>query len=116
MEDRTERLKQEYNRWLRGFSWSWFATLKITSGIPSERRAKELFDRWISDLRRSEGSKTFRWFRVLERGGSGQNLHFHLLVGGFRNRLKHWERRWNMLGGNALIELSILRKTEFFTC
>jgi integrase len=74
MEDQTEILKHEYNRWLRRQSWSWFATLKITSGIPSERRAKEFFDRWISDLRRSEGSKTFRWFRVLEHGGSGYDL------------------------------------------
>jgi len=36
--------------------------------------SQEFFDRWISDLRRSEGSKTFRWFRVLEHGGSGYDL------------------------------------------
>ena len=39
----------------------------------------------------------------MERGGSGQNLHFHVLVGGLRNRLRHWESHWNELGGEALI-------------
>lgn len=101
--ERTERLKQEYNRWLRRYSWAWFGTLNITSGMPSERRAKELFAQWISDLRRSEGAEDFRWVRVMERGGSGQNLHFHVLVGGLRNRRKHWESQWEELGGEALI-------------
>jgi hypothetical protein len=103
MADRTERLKHEYNDWLRRYSWSWFVTLKITSGIPSERRAKEMFARWISDLRRDEGTEHFRWVRVMERGGSGQNLHFHVLVGGLRNRRQHWESQWKQMGGEALI-------------
>jgi hypothetical protein len=104
-EDRTETLKHEYDDWLRLFTWAWYATLKIRSGIPSERRAKRMFAQWISDLRRSEGTKNFRYFRVMEKGGSGQNLHFHVLIGGLRDgsRLKHWESQWNELGGDALI-------------
>jgi hypothetical protein len=103
LEDRTETLKQEYSRWLRRYSWSWFVTLKITSGIPSERRAKKLFNEWISELRRQEGTRNFRWVRVMERGGSGNNLHFHVLIGGLRNRMRRWELQWNGLGGDALI-------------
>jgi hypothetical protein len=103
MEDRTEGLKQEYKRWLRRYSWAWFGTLKITSGMPSKRRANQMFERWISELRRTEGAEDFRWVRVLEKGGSGQNLHFHVLVGGLRNRRKHWEAEWIQLGGEALI-------------
>jgi hypothetical protein len=103
MDNRIEAMKHEYNRWFRRYSWSWFVTLKITSGMPSKRRANQMFERWISDLRRSEGTKNFRWVRVLEKGGSGQNLHFHVLIGGLRNRLKHWESQWEELGGEGLI-------------
>lgn len=54
-------------------------------------------------MRRTEGSKDFRWFRVLERGISGGNLHFHALVGGVSNRRSLWARKWNDLGGDAVI-------------
>ena len=101
--DRIETLKREYDRWFRHYSWAWFGTLKIASGMPSERRAKDLFRQWISDLRRSEGTEDFRWVRVMERGATGQNLHFHVLVGCLRNRRQHWESQWEELGGEALI-------------
>lgn len=102
-DDKRERTIQEYRRWLEQYDWNWFATLKLTSGIPSERRAKNLCDKWISDLRQAEGGKDFHWFRVLERGASGSNLHFHVLVGGLRNRRKVWQQEWNNRGGDALI-------------
>jgi hypothetical protein len=104
VEDKREKTIQEYRGWLEKFRWDWFATLKITSGVPSERRARNLCDRWVSDVRRAEGAEDFRWFRVLERGASGSNLHFHVLVGGLRNRRNSWERRWAELGGEALIK------------
>ena len=103
MTDKREVAIQEWRRWLEEFRWTWFCTLKITSGIPSTRRAKQMCENWISELRRDEGGKDFRWFWVLERGADGSNLHFHLLVGGLRNRMKLWETRWKDLGGNAVI-------------
>jgi hypothetical protein len=102
-DDKRERTIQEYRRWLEQFGWDWLGTLKVTSGIPSERRATTLFDTWISQLRQAEGAEDFRFFRVLERGIGGGNLHFHVLVGGLRNPRKVWEKRWNNLGGDALI-------------
>jgi hypothetical protein len=99
---------------LEQYGWDWFATLKITSGIPSERRAKNLCDKWLSDLRRTEGGEDFRWFRVLERGANGGNLHFHMLLGGLRNRRKVWQQKWNNLGGDALITRLDPEKGESF--
>jgi hypothetical protein len=103
MKLRREEFIQQYRRWLESFDWDWYCTLKVISGIPSDRRAKQLFNRWISDLRRAEGGNDFRWFCVLERGISGGNLHFHALVGGVSNRRSLWARKWNDLGGDALI-------------
>jgi hypothetical protein len=103
MKDRREESIQEYRRWLERFQWDWFGTLKVTSGIPSERRAREMFDAWISRLRQAEGTGDFRWFRVLERGADGGNLHFHMLIGGLKNREDRWAQKWNDLGGNAVI-------------
>jgi len=103
MKDKREKTIQEYRQWLETYSWDWFATLKVTSGIPSKRRAEQLFDKWISDLRQAEGNKEFRWFRVLECRPDGSNLHFHVLVGGLSSPRKLWQKRWNDLGGDALI-------------
>jgi hypothetical protein len=103
MSDKREKTIQEYRRWLEQYSWSWMATLKLTSGIPSERRATTLFDSWISSVRRAEGAEDFRFFRVLERGLGGSNFHFHTLIGGLRKPRKIWEERWNERGGDAVI-------------
>jgi hypothetical protein len=101
--DRREQAIQELRRWLEQFTWSWYGTLKFMSGRPSARRAKNLFDQWISELEKAEGGRDFRWFWVMERGALGTNVHCHVLVGGFGNRRTRWARRWNELGGEALI-------------
>jgi hypothetical protein len=103
MKDKREESIQEYRRWLETFGWDWFGTLKVTSGIPSKRRARALCDSWTSGLRQAEGTEEFRWFRVLERGIGEDNLHYHILVGGLRNRREVWVQRWKELGGEALI-------------
>lgn len=103
MKDRREESIQEFRRWLEEYTWALYCNLKITSGIPSDRRARKIFDEWISDLRRVEGGDNFRWFRVQERGIGGNNLHFHALIGGLQNRRIRLERKWNDLGGDALI-------------
>lgn len=101
--DKTEQAIQEYRRWLDGYRWSWFGTLKVTSGFPSDRRAQKMFLTWISQLEKTEGSTDFRWVRVLERGRRGTNRHFHVLIGGLRNRRTEWAEKWNSIGGDALI-------------
>jgi hypothetical protein len=103
MRDRAEETIQSYRAWLDQFSWSWIATLKLTSFAPSKRRLKILFNAWIAALRNEEGGKDFRWAAVFEPGRMGTNPHFHVLIGGLRNRMKSWEARWTELGGEALI-------------
>ncbi len=99
-----EELNNRYIAWFSQYEWRWFITQKITNGRPSKTRAIALSDQWLDELGKTEGSPHFRWVRVLERGKNGDHLHFHLLVGGFRNRMAHWGRRWEELGGDVLIE------------
>jgi hypothetical protein len=101
--DAREVTIQQYKTWLEEFRWNWYATLKLTSGAPTDRRAERLFGQWIEELGKAEGTSRFRWFRVLERGFAGDNPHFHVLIGGLRNRNRYWEKKWSDLGGNALI-------------
>jgi hypothetical protein len=101
--DRREQAIQQYREWLDQFRWDLYCTLKIVSGRPSDRHAKNLFDRWIKDVETTDGGSRFRWVRVMEYGSLKSNPHFHVLIGGLRNRAKFWERKWSDLGGNALI-------------
>ena len=103
---RTKRkiIRDEYESWFSSFHWRWFATLKLIKGHPSRKACLSVFDRWITELKDNEGSSRFRWVRVLERGAYGDNFHLHVLVGGFRNRMADWGRRWERLGGEALIK------------
>lgn len=101
----TDALKKEYELWLHKYRWNWFVTQKIEKGRPSRHYAIELWNQWIGELAQAEGSSRFRWFRVLESGRQGDHLHFHSVVGGFRNRMAHWGRRWEQLGGDAMIDI-----------
>jgi len=103
--DEIEEQKQEYGRWLGGYKWAWFATLKLTSGAPSDRNALRKFERWLTELKASEGGRDFRYVRVLEYGRVRDHPHIHAVIGGFRNRRRYWEERWGELGGEAKIEL-----------
>jgi hypothetical protein len=98
------QVEQNYEEWLSTYDWKWFATLKMTKGRPSRQACISAFEAWINEVQTSEGSSRFRWARVVEKGSCGDNLHVHVLVGGFRNRIAHWSRRWEELGGDALIQ------------
>jgi hypothetical protein len=104
MDSRHVAIKDSYEKWLSEYEWRWFTTLKITSGRPSRHRAVATFDQRITEMAEQEGSSRFRWVRVLEEGARGDHLHFHVVIGGFRSRMAHWGRRWEELGGEALIE------------
>jgi hypothetical protein len=101
---RLEEIRDNYQSWLTECRWRWFTTLKITSGRPSRRRAIATFDQWITEMAEREGSSRFRWARVLEQGIGGDHFHFHAVIGGVRSRMAHWGKRWQQLGGEALIE------------
>jgi hypothetical protein len=101
--DARESAIQAYRAWLDEYSWDHFCTLKLTSGPPSKRRAEELFQKWIKAVEKAEGGADFRWFRVMECGSFRSNPHFHVLVGGLRNRMQQFEQMWAELGGNAML-------------
>ncbi len=55
-------------------------------------------------MKREDGADYFRWVRVTERGSFGDNLHFHVLIGGLRDRSKWpWILRWEELAGDCII-------------
>ena len=105
VKNRREECIQARRRWLASYRWTWFLTLKITSGFPSCQRAKRLLGEWISALRAEEGGKQFRYAAVFEKGTGRGNPHFHVLVGGLRNRRRFWAQRWREIGGEARIEI-----------
>ena len=92
-----------YDKWLSARRWNWFATLTFR-GSPSLNKADRLFRVWISEIRQREGTRTFSWVRVTERGANSDNVHFHALVGGLNNPCKwDWILRWNELAGESAI-------------
>ncbi len=96
---RRGELKDGYAEWLSRFAWDWFCTLTFR-GYPSRSKANKCFHRWISELRVAQGTENFRWFRVTEYGCTGENVHFHLLVGGLRwKSINRWAFRWSVLAG-----------------
>jgi hypothetical protein len=103
-QERREQAIQEYAQWLGKYGWTWYGTLNIRSGTPSDSFAKELLHDWLSEIKRLEGGPQFRYFAVMERGSITRHRHYHVLVGGLRNRRKEAISRWNFLGGDAVIQ------------
>lgn len=96
-----EQLIDAYADWLSEQRWGLFGTLTFR-GSPSPSRADRIFRRWISEMKESDGTNRFRWVRVTEYGAFGDNLHFHILVGGLRDGSKWpWLLRWGELAGSA---------------
>jgi hypothetical protein len=78
-----QRLSQTYVTWLSTYQWDWFITLTFRE--PTTRvKAIWTFDRWIECVNAAQGTHHFRWVRVLQFGAFGDNIHFHVLLGGLR--------------------------------
>jgi hypothetical protein len=97
---------REVSNWLGTFPWKWFATLTFRPGFSAAQRRWRL-RLWIRELQAELGNENFQWFGVPENGRTGQDRHYHILVGGLRDwhagkRLR-WMKRWNRLCGDALI-------------
>lgn len=98
----------EMVNWLEGFPWQWFVTLTTRPGL-SEVQLRWRLLRWADELREALGTQDFEWIAVPERGVTGWNFHFHVLIGGLKpgcgaaERLE-WMRRWYKIAGDAQIE------------
>lgn len=100
----SKQLIDGYATWLSKFSWNWFGTLTFRNHKLPFWRANRIFQDWIFEIEMGAGTGSFRWFRVTERGAYGDNLHFHILVGGLRDASKWpWTVLWNEMAGDALI-------------
>jgi hypothetical protein len=113
MEMNKKEYAKEYQRWLREYSWSFYANLKFPLATNWMQR-DYMFDMWISSLRREEGAKDFHWVRVAETRFMKTRPDFHVWVGGTRSRSEYWAARWKQLGGSATIENFDLKRTEAF--
>ena len=89
-----------YCDWLASFRWRWFLTLTFREPTTS-RQALRAFDKWINEVQRYEATPNFRYVRVLQFGAYGENLHFHVLLGGLRPRcrVRLIVRRWYLIAG-----------------
>jgi hypothetical protein len=99
-----EQLIEEYADWFSEYSWNWFGTVTFP-GYPSRTIAIRKFDEWIAEIKRRDGTKSFRYVRVLERGAYEDNIHFHFLIGGLERRANwyQWRCRWQETNGAAVI-------------
>lgn len=106
---KTQHLIDGYRELLSRYRWQWFATLTFR-GTPSFRKTDQAFRLWLSEIDEAVGTADFHWFRVTEHGAFGNNLHYHLLLGGLRDASKwDWILRWEELAGEAVIHY-------FFPC
>jgi hypothetical protein len=100
-------LIEAYADWLKTWTWDCFATLTFP-GYPSATKAGRVFDEWIAQMEKLGGTKKFRYVRVLERGRGGDNIHFHVLIGGLKPSARRfpfkWAARWQEVAGHAVIQ------------
>jgi hypothetical protein len=102
-----QELIDTYADWLGEWSWDWFGTLTFP-GYPSATRAKRIFEKWILELDKDAGTDDFRYVQVMESGAYGDNLHFHILVAGLKEKARWFpgrmQRRWQELAGQCVIQ------------
>jgi hypothetical protein len=98
----------EFVRWLEGFPWLWFCSLTFRPGL-SPAAARWRLRKWMDALREALGTRDFQWVAVPERGRTGLDFHYHVLVGGLRDwqagERVEWMRRWYKFCGDARIDV-----------
>ena len=99
-------LIRAYGDWLKRYQWDLFGTLTFR-GFPSRSQAQNRFKSFISEIRHECGTPKFRYVQVAEKGSGGENLHFHILVGGLKKgchlNIGKWCNKWRQIGGIAAI-------------
>jgi hypothetical protein len=96
-----------YGDWLGEWTWDLFGSLTFP-GYPSVTKAERVFSKWIGDIEKLAGTRKFRYVQVLERGADGENVHFHVLIGGLKPSARRmplkWAGRWQQIAGYAVIQ------------
>jgi hypothetical protein len=81
------------------YEWKGFGTLTFEGFIrfPQSRR---LFDRWAREIRKPVVPHFLNWFAVIEHDRWGDDVRFHVLVGGSQISFQpHWITLWQDLSG-----------------
>lgn len=102
--DKRRQAIREYRQWLKKFGWALYVRLKIRTRAFTDAEMKELFYEWISEVEQMHGGTDFRWVYVLEPGLTRGKRHFHVLIGGLRSRREELASRWNVIGGDSLVD------------
>ena len=102
MEMNRKQFANEYLRWLREYTWSLYANLKVSADTNWIRR-NDMLDTWVANLRREEGAEDFHWVSVAETRFMKTRPEFHVWAGGLLSRPEHWASQWKKLGGKAII-------------
>jgi len=98
-----QELISAYEQWFGTKRWHLIGALTFAAR-PSPSKADSIFRKWISEMKLNEGTSDFSWVRVTEHGADRQNLHFHVLIGGWAGESKWpWVLRWNELAGDCII-------------
>ena len=102
-----EQWRDEYVEWLERFNWQLFCSLTFRPLFSNNQRRWRI-RQWANELGEQLGTKKFSWIAVPESGRTGQDHHYHALIGGLRScdaraRLA-WMRRWRKLAGDARID------------
>jgi hypothetical protein len=100
--------RDEMTGWLEGFPWKWFCSLTFRPGL-TESQSRWRLRKWACELRDALGDKHFEWIGIPETGKTGEDFHFHVLIGGLNDwhadeRLE-WMRHWHKLSGDARIDV-----------
>jgi len=104
----TQEWRDEMSVWLEGFPWKWFCSLTFRPGL-TESQARWRLRTWADELRAALGNENFEWIGVPETGITGEDFHFHVLIGGLNDwhapeRLE-FMRRWNKIASDARVDV-----------
>jgi hypothetical protein len=72
--------------WSATFPWNLFCTLTFRPYFTARQR-QELMRDWIKDVKHKWGE--VNWFAVPEHGRTGEDYHYHILVGGLPDVSAH---------------------------
>jgi hypothetical protein len=86
-------LVQLWGKWLKAWRWDLVGTITLP-GYLSDTKADRVFARWIADIQKVGGTRTFRWVRIMERSADGYNIHYHILLGGMKVKEQRFPSKW----------------------
>jgi hypothetical protein len=86
--------------WCLGLQWTWMMKLAVPA-TASVENAERHFRRWIMDIEMADGTKNFRWARVIPRVVVGPPDEYYVMVAGLSSdEWRWWIERWTSLTGD----------------